>query len=127
MALENSNTHTILVVEDEEINFILIDKFLANLPLKIIHAKNGQEAIEKYKQNQDIELVLMDIKMPVLNGFEATVELKKINPSLIIVAQTAYAMKEDRKKALDIGCDDYISKPLKHILLVDMIKKYLKI
>jgi CheY-like chemotaxis protein len=76
--------------------------------------------------NNSIELILMDIKMPIMNGFEATKEIRKTNKSIPIIAQTAYAMEGDKQKALDIGCNDYIAKPIVETLLAEIMKKYLK-
>ena len=115
---------TILVVEDDENNLKLIVSIFKNLNAKILHAVNGEEAVEICKSRKNIDLVLMDIHMPVMNGFQATMEIKKINPDIIIIAQTAYY--DDKQKALDSGCSDHISKPFTKELLLGMIKKHFK-
>jgi len=111
----------ILVAEDEEINYLYIEEVLSELDVKLLHARNGKEAVEIFKENSKINLVLMDIKMPVLNGYEAAKQIKKINPDIVIIAQTAYAMKEDKSKATEAGCDGYIAKPLDADELLNII------
>ena len=76
-----------------------------------------------YNKNQNIDLVLMDINMPIVNGYDATKKIRQSRPDLPVIAVTAYAMAGDRKKSLDAGCDDYISKPINRTLLIDLIKK----
>ena len=118
---------TILIAEDEEINFMLLVALLEteiNLNCKIIHAKNGKEAVEISK-NTYLDLILMDIKMPLLNGVEATKLIKMFKPELPIVAQTAYATETDKLETLMAGCDDYISKPIDKNKLHKIILKYL--
>lgn len=95
--------------------------------MKILHAINGEIAVSMAKKNPDIDLVLMDIKMPVMNGLEATEKIKKIRPELPVIAQTAFASPVDNQKALDAGCDDYITKPLHRQLLLELVNKYLHI
>ncbi len=118
-------TFTILVAEDEEINYLYIEEILENQEITLLHAKNGIEAIELFKEN-DVDLVLMDIKMPVMDGYQATKIIKKLNPGVPVIAQTAYALSTDREKALQKGCDDYIPKPLKKSDLLQMVNKFQK-
>ncbi|MBI9052394.1 MAG: PAS domain S-box protein [Bacteroidales bacterium] len=115
----------ILIVEDEEINAEYLKEVLHIRGINFIHAKNGAEALKIFKKNKEIDLVLMDLKMPIMDGFEATKEMKKIKSHIPIIAQTAYAMKSDRIRALDAGCDDYISKPIVEEALFELIKKHL--
>ncbi len=127
--VENLKTYTILVAEDEELNFMVIEMLLKNkikLLCTIIHAKNGLEAVEFCKNNPAIELVLMDIKMPKMDGHEATRNIKKMRPKLPIVAQTAYSTPEEKEKAFLSGCDDFMSKPINKESLKCMLNKYLK-
>lgn len=115
-----------LVVEDDEVNYLFLETVLAKNKIKTIRAFNGVEAVEKCTNNKEIKLVLMDIKLPVMNGYEATRRIKKIRPGLPIIAQTAYAMHEDKHKALEAGCDGYISKPIvtdELFKLIDSIEK----
>ena len=120
---------TILVAEDEEVNFIYIETLFrneSNTDYKILRAKNGKEAIDICKVNTKIDLVLMDIKMPIVNGYEAAGEIKKINPSLPVIAQTAYSTAKDKEKALSSGCDDFISKPINKNELFKKVNNILK-
>lgn len=119
---------TIIIAEDEEVNFLYIETLLDNemeIECEILHAKNGKEAIEICKQNTNINLILMDLKMPIMNGFEATKKIKEFRPNLSIVAQTAYRSNEDKEKAFMAGCNDFISKPISEETLNEIINKYL--
>lgn len=120
------NNGLILVAEDDEVSFLFLTKLLAGLNFKFIHAQNGEKAVEFSKINPDIKLVLMDIKMPVMDGYEATRTIKSFRPDLPIVAVTAFAFAEDRNKAMECGCDDYISKPVSRKQLLDIIGRFLK-
>ena len=119
--------YTVLIVEDEEVNYLYIDTLLESFDLKIqaLHAKHGREAVEICKGNPEIGLVLMDLKMPVLNGFDATKQIKEFRPDLPIIAQTAYSTKEEREQAFLAGCDDFISKPISKEIFNKTINKYL--
>ncbi|MFP4048235.1 MAG: transporter substrate-binding domain-containing protein, partial [Bacteroidales bacterium] len=114
----------ILVAEDDEISYKLLCETLRSENVEIIHAQNGQQAVEMVKDYQDIDIVLMDIKMPVMNGYTATQEIKKIRPDLPVIAQTAYAATEDRQKSISSGCDAYLSKPVDSRVLMDMIGSF---
>ncbi len=114
---------TILVAEDEENNFLYIEEVLSESGINPLHATNGLEAVDLCKRNMDIGLVLMDIKMPKMNGIEATKEIKKIRPDLRIIALTAFAMDSEKRYVLSEGCDDYISKPVSPELLHKIIKQ----
>ena len=120
--LENT---TILIAEDNELNFVYLEELLSITNAKILHVTNGFEAVKICKTNKNIDLVLMDIKMPKLNGFEATLQIKKLRPDLPIIAQTAYAFTDDKAKAIHAGCDDYIAKPIVEADFFDILKKYL--
>ncbi len=112
---EKQDEKTILIVEDEEVNYLYLEALLEDemeLDYKIIHAKNGKEAVNICKENSEIDVVLMDLKMPIMNGFEATKIIKGFSPDLPIVAQSAYSTKVDREKAFTAGCDDFVSKPI---------------
>jgi CheY-like chemotaxis protein len=122
--LIKSNT-TILVADDVEINHIMLVEMLESQMLTILYARNGIEAIAMVKGHPEISLILMDVKMPVMDGYAATIEIKKLKPDLPIIAQTAYALAGDKEKALSVGCDDYISKPIKKEDLMQILKKYL--
>lgn len=90
----------------------------------MMHAKNGYEAVEFARAHNDIDLILMDIKMPVKDGIEATREIKLFKPNLPVIATTAFADSHDREVFLKAGCDDYIPKPLKSDILIEMVNKY---
>lgn len=120
------NKKLILIAEDDESSYTYIKFVVKKLGLNCIWAKNGKEAVSMCKENQNINLVLMDINMPVLDGFKATLEIKKFNSNLPIIAQTAYAIAGDREKILEAGCDDYISKPINRKALVNVIEKHLR-
>jgi PAS domain S-box-containing protein len=115
---------TILVVEDDTFNAIYIKEILSLTDINILHTPWGIEAIE-ISSKQQPDLILMDIRLPDINGYEATRQIKQINPGIKIIAQTAYASQEDKRKCLDAGCCDYISKPLKSDVLLMLINKYL--
>ena len=93
---------------------------------EILYTETGVEAIESCKQNPDIDLILMDIQMPVMNGYEATKNIRLFNKDIVIIAQTAYAFASDREKGLEAGCNDYITKPLNQSLVIELIHKYFK-
>ena len=116
---------TILIAEDEDTNFLFLQEVLSPTNVAILRAHNGIEAIELVKKNDSIRLVLMDIQMPRMNGYQATQEIKKLKPSLPVIAQTAYAMAEDRAKGERAGCDYYLSKPIKPNDLLETLKQYL--
>lgn len=114
----------LLVAEDEESNFRYIKEILKNTEIVVLHAMNGKEAVDMCKENPRINVVLMDIKMPEMDGYEATRLIRQFRPGLTIIAQTAYALVNEKNLAIDAGCDDYISKPFKREHLLSMINKY---
>jgi CheY-like chemotaxis protein len=115
---------TLLVAEDEINNFKLLTFYLSNVNIYLIHAANGYEAVEICKENAQINLVLMDLKMPIMDGFEATKNIKEFRPDLVIIAQTAYVRDIDKSKAIACGCSDFISKPFKKEELLSMIREH---
>ena len=125
LIVEFAEPKTVLIAEDEDSNFILLEKLLADLKVNIIRAINGLEAIAVCKSNPQVDLVLMDIKMPEMDGYEATKRIKEFRPDLAIIAQTAYSSKEDKNKALGCGCSDFISKPFRKELLLSKINEQL--
>tara|TARA_Y100000385_G_C12968153_1_gene582799 strand:+ start:586 stop:1005 length:420 start_codon:yes stop_codon:yes gene_type:complete len=123
---ENTHKYTILITEDKVINFLFLEILLKkqiDLGCAIIHAKNGAEAVEICKKNDDINLVLMDLKMPVMDGFEAVKLIKEIRPKLPIVAQTAFSSIEDKEKVFAAGFNDFLSKPINKEALLDVINR----
>ncbi len=114
----------ILVVEDEDSNYFLLDRILRRTGVKLTWAKNGMDAIE-FCDSQHFDLVLMDIRMPGMDGYEATQAIKKNHKNLPIIAQTAYALKGERENSIAAGCDNYISKPIDSRELLAILGKYL--
>ena len=122
----NTNVNrTLLIAEDDESNYFLLTEYLSSKSVNIIRAKNGKEAIEICKSGEKIDLVLMDIKMPVMNGLEATGVLTALLPDLPVIAQTAYSGEMDKKNLLSNGFIDYISKPYRKTDLIELVNKYL--
>ncbi|MBT3302211.1 MAG: response regulator [Bacteroidetes bacterium] len=119
--------YTILVAEDEEFNYRYLQKLLSMRGCQTIWAKNGIEIFETINNNIDFDLVLMDIKMPKMDGYEASTKLKQILPDLPIIAQTAFALYGDSEKAFEAGCDDYIAKPIMLNDLMAKLKFHLKL
>jgi len=118
----------ILVAEDEETNFYYLNELLIReTGAKVLHASTGMEAIELFKSNPAIKLILMDIKMPEMDGFEATRQIKLINPDVNIIAITAYAMSGDEERIIAAGCDGYLSKPLNRRNLLEKIAEFSKV
>ena len=114
----------ILIVEDDEISVMLLMVMLKTFSDKILVVDSGVEAIETCYANPDIDLVLMDIKMPVMDGYEATRQIRQFNKNVIIIAQTAYGLSGDREKSKSAGCNDYIAKPINLEELIKLIQKY---
>jgi len=117
--------YTVLIVEDDIINFKVIEAMLRNTKINVIHADNGVMAIDHVRLFPQIDIVLMDVHLPEMSGLEATGKIKKINEALPVIAQTANAMSEDKDKCLEAGCVDYISKPIDMGDLFAKIAKYL--
>ncbi|MBN2683588.1 MAG: PAS domain S-box protein [Bacteroidales bacterium] len=113
----------ILVVEDDEVSFLYTEALLKQLRYKIIRAISGNEAIE-LANSEEIDLIIMDIKIPGIDGFEATKTIRKTNPEIPIIAQTAYAMPEDETKALEAGCNYYLSKPVRKEKIREILSKF---
>jgi two-component system, cell cycle response regulator DivK len=103
---------TLLIAEDDHFSYIYLKEILSGTGVKIVYADNGIRAFAECLKNNEISVVLMDIKMPVVNGLESTRLIKKYKPQIKIIAQTAFAMPEDKQKCINAGCDDYISKPV---------------
>ncbi|NOU47755.1 MAG: PAS domain S-box protein [Bacteroidales bacterium] len=117
----------ILIAEDEESSGILIEMMVKNFSNEIIKVTTGAEAVTVCRENPDIDLVLMDIKLPNLNGYEATRRIRQFNTKVIIIAQTAFALLGDREKAITAGCNNYITKPIKKANLIQLLQIYFKL
>ena len=114
----------IYIAEDDISSFLLLNELLQFTGVKLKHAVNGKELINLIN-TQTPDLILLDINMPVMNGFEAIRKIRETHPTIPVIAQTAYAMAEEREKCISVGCNDYISKPINPQLLLKKIKKYL--
>ncbi len=117
----------ILVVEDNISNFEFIKAVLSKTKVNILWTDNGKSALEMFKKNDNIHLVLMDIQIPEMDGYETTREIKKIKPDVPVIAQTAFAMSRDKEKSIQAGCNDYISKPIKPLDLLNLMEKYISV
>lgn len=116
---------TILVAEDDDTSFQYLEVILKQKNILLLRAKNGKEAIKMVMQNEDISIVLMDLKMPEMDGLEATKEIRKFNKTIPIIAQTAFALSGDKEMSLQTGCNAYISKPIKSSELFSILYDYL--
>lgn len=114
---------TVLVAEDAQINFVLMQKLLEPTKVKILWAQNGQQCVDMFKQNPDISLILMDMLMPIMDGFEAAKRILEIDPTIPIIAQTAFSFAEEKKRILSIGCVDFIAKPIEKSSLYRKMSK----
>jgi signal transduction histidine kinase/CheY-like chemotaxis protein len=113
---------TILVAEDEIMNYRYMSELLKDTGIRLLHAANGEEAVEIFKKRPDIGMILMDIRMPVMNGFEAMKRIRGLKPDLPIIAQSAYISADDRKKTLDAGFNEIINKPFLREELLEVIE-----
>ncbi len=116
----------ILIVDDDLPSQLMLEimlEFYCKFPLI---ATNGMDAVRLCKENPDIDIILMDIKMPELDGYQATKKIREFNKEIIIIAQTSYAFPDDREKAITAGCNDYLSKPYSQSELTELLKKWTK-
>ena len=118
-------TKNILVVEDDMPSYEYLKEILSSVGCNVIHAGNGKDALLKFNESKSIDLILLDIQLPETNGYEIARSIRKSNAKIPIIAQTAHAMPEDRKKCIDAGCNDYITKPIQFELLVNTLKTYI--
>jgi CheY-like chemotaxis protein len=119
-----SGKRVVLIAEDDESNILYLETLLKKFSITALVAKNGKDAVTQCNLHPEIDLVLMDLKMPVMDGYKATSEIKLFRKKLPVIAVTAYAMHSDEKKAREAGCDDYMAKPFQRDLLHKMLKKY---
>ena len=117
---------TVLIAEDNLPNFLYLKSLFSKYNYQILHALNGAEALKLFNKNKTIDLILMDLKMPVMDGLKTTREIRKIDKNIPIIALTAFAMEDDREKAIEAGCNDYISKPVSNEKLIEIIHKNIK-
>ena len=120
------NNKVVLITEDEEVNFFYLKTLLKKTEARVIRAKNGKEAVDLIARHHgEIDLVLMDLNMPVMDGYEAMRIIKSRHPHIPIIAQTAYTLNNDRHKCLKAGFNDYISKPINRVALFRMVNENL--
>lgn len=127
-AATKSTAYTVLIAEDEEMNYLFLETLIQDYEetnYKVIHAKNGQEAVDMCKSKADIDIVLMDIKMPIMDGYEASRQIRAARPQLPIIAQSAYTTATDIDLALNAGCNDHIAKPTDKNMLFKLMNKHL--
>jgi CheY-like chemotaxis protein len=122
----NWSKYTILVVEDDLISTFYLKEVLKDTQAEILHAPDGQQALDLCKSNPSIDLILMDIKLPVMNGLDSTRAIKLLRPDLPIIAQTANSMYEHHFLCTEAGCNDFISKPIDSAELLHKISNFLK-
>jgi len=113
----------ILVAEDDDINYMFIEYLFNSSKHKLVRAMNGQEAVDIISKDKNFDVILMDLKMPVMSGFEATKIIKSIHPDIPVIALTAYVFEDDKQKAMSSGCDDFIVKPYRMEDLFDKINR----
>lgn len=119
-----SGKPVILIAEDELLNMLYMETILKSTAAVIIKAANGFEAVELCRTHPEISVVIMDLKMPGMNGFDATKEIKSFRKDVLIIAVTAFAMNEDKKNALEAGCDEYLAKPASKSDIIGILKEY---
>ncbi len=124
--LQITETKTILIAEDDDNSYILLKEIFDNSNIKILRAFDGVESVDLCTDKKDIDLVLMDIKMPGMDGYEATKQIKKIRPDLPVIIQTAYAFDSDKEKISKSGCDDFINKPFVASQVLMKVSAYFK-
>ncbi len=117
----NWKDKVILVAEDMEMNFVLLKKSLERTNVTVLRARNGREMIDMVKSNHNIDLVLLDMGMPVMDGYEATRLLRAEGNQIPIIAQTAFAMDNEKNKVLAAGCNDFVEKPINTEILFNKI------
>jgi CheY-like chemotaxis protein len=116
----------ILIAEDNKASFIYLSEVINETGAEIVHARTGKEALEICKRDPEIDLVFMDVKMPIMDGREATKEIKSIRPDLPVIAQTAYALNDEKASIIKDGFDAYMSKPLQRDEILSVLKKFSK-
>jgi len=123
---EKKKSLKVLIVEDDETSEILMTLMIRNFSREVLTAKTGAEAVEKCKQNPDIDLILMDIRLPVMDGYEATRLIRQFNEKVVIIAQTAYGLVGDKELSIAVGCNAHLSKPIDKEELDQVIQHYFK-
>jgi len=122
----NLTGRKILVVEDNETSVFYYKAALKNTNAMTLWAKDGFEAVNLFKKNVRIDLVLMDLNMPEMDGFEATRQIKRLNPKVPVIVQSAFILSNEESKSYEAGCDEFLVKPVRLNVLLETIQKYLK-
>lgn len=117
--------HRLLLAEDDYANAEFVKIVFRKANINVIHAHNGAEAVQMFRDGNNVDMVLMDIKMPVMDGYSATKEIRKINKDIPVIALTAFALDGDREKAFEAGCNEYITKPVDRERLLKVVSNYL--
>jgi CheY-like chemotaxis protein len=120
------NEKQILIVEDDYSSKLYLNKVLEKMDVSLFNASDGKEALEQLYLHPDIGIILMDIQMPVMDGYSCTKKIRETGKKVIIIAQTAYGLSDDRDKMIQLGFNDFIIKPISQKILIDKISRYLK-
>ncbi|HRR93356.1 MAG TPA: response regulator [Bacteroidales bacterium] len=123
--IKTLKNNLVLLAEDHRNNQYVLSKMLEPAGVRSVTASNGMEAVEVIKSNKSVSVSLLDLKMPLMDGYQAMKEIRKIRPDIVIIAQTAYALQGDREKIIEAGFDDYLAKPITLDDLKSVINKYL--
>jgi CheY-like chemotaxis protein len=116
---------TVLVAEDDRTHYMLLEEIIVNQSkARILHVEDGVMALEFFKNHPEINLIIMDLKMPIMDGFTATQEIRKLNKEIPIIALSAYALEDDKHKAYEAGCSAYLSKPYEINTLINLLAKF---
>ncbi|MCG8698749.1 MAG: response regulator [Bacteroidales bacterium] len=126
MNIPDFKNRKILIVEDDPVSMELLNELLLQTGASLLFADNGQSSIDVFDEHKEIDIILMDIQLPVLSGTDAMKRIKEKNPETIVIAQTAFAMASDKSKYLNAGFDDYVSKPVLPDNLYQVIGRYFK-
>lgn len=119
-----SKSLKVLIADDDEMSASYLEILVSPFSNEVLVANNGLKAIELCFENSDIDLILMDMKMPIIDGYEAVRKIREFNKNVVIIAQTAYGFIADRQKAFDAGTNDYLPKPIYRKELLEILKKY---
>jgi len=123
---EDFSNKTVLIVEDNKNSDSYFRAALHKYGVNTLSAQNGKDAIRLFSENKQIDLVLMDLNMPEMDGFEATQKIKSMRPEVPVIAQSAYVLAGEEKRSLEAGCDEFLAKPIRLNSLVGVLKRYLR-
>nr|MBD3622552.1 response regulator [Sunxiuqinia sp.] len=123
---EDLSGKTVLIVEDNENSNSYFKAALHKFGVTTLSAENGKQAVQMFGENKQIDLVLMDLNMPEMDGFEATQKIKSMRPEVPVIAQSAYILSGEEKRSIEAGCDEFLAKPIRLSSLVDVLQRYLR-